>query len=187
LLAAAPPQNPPAPAIAAQAADKRNLPGLPNFGMVNETLYRGAQPADAGYAELKKQSIQIVVSFREEPRKIADERRVVEGLGMRFVSIPWSALDGPRSTQVAEFLQLLRENPGQKIFAHCLRGADRTGVMVAAYRIASEKWAPRKALDEMEIFSFHGFWLRDCKKYVLSFRKQLESDPVFRPFVSPEK
>ena len=182
LVTAAPPQNPPAPTVAAQPAAKQNLPGLPNFGVVSNTLFRGAQPRDSGYDELKKQGIDIVVSFRENPQQIADERRAVEAAGMRFVSIPWSAEDAPRNAQVAAFLELLRDNPHKKVFAHCHRGAERTGVMIATYRIASETWAPQEGVKEMAFFGFRGFWFRGYKKYVLSFPGQLNSDPALLPF-----
>ncbi|MBI3485085.1 MAG: hypothetical protein HY012_08040, partial [Acidobacteria bacterium] len=130
---------------------------------MSDTLFRGAQPKEAGYAELKKQGVEIVVSFREDPAQIVAERRAVEALGMRFVSIPWPSFDSPRNAQVAEFLGLLRANPGKKIFAHCQRGAERTGVMVAAFRIAAEQWPPQQALDEMEVFGFRGFWFHHFK------------------------
>ena len=187
LLPAAAAQNSASPAIAAQPATKQKLAGLPNFGRVSDTLSRGAQPKDAGYAELKQQGFEIVVSFREHSDQIAAERRAVEALGMRFVSIPWPPSHSPRTAQVAEFLELLRANPGKEIFAHCQRGAERTGVMIATYRIAAEKWTPQQALDEMETFGFHGFWFRRLKKYVRAFPAQLDSDPALKFAVVPAR
>ncbi|MCL5289084.1 MAG: tyrosine-protein phosphatase [Acidobacteria bacterium] len=187
LLSAAAPQNAPSAAPAPRPATKQKVPGLPNFGQVSDTLFRGAQPKDAGYAELKKQGVEIVVSFREHPGQIADERRAVEAQGMRFVSIPWPSMDAPRNAQVAEFLELLRANPGKKIFAHCRRGAERTGVMVAAYRIAVEHWTPQQALEEMEVFGFRGFWFRHFKNYIRKFPTLLDSDPTFKPLAAPAK
>jgi protein tyrosine/serine phosphatase len=187
LVPAAAAQNPASPTIAAHPAAKEKLAGLPNFGRVSDTLTRGAQPRDAGYAELKKQGVEIVVSFREDPVQIATERRAVEALGIRFVSIPWPPSDSPRNAQVAEFLELLRANPGKKIFAHCRRGAERTGVMIATYRIAAEKWTPQQALDEMERFGFRGFWFRSFKEYVRKFPALLESDPALKLASAPAK
>ena len=175
------------PSAAQTLAKKQSLPGLPNFGRVSDALSRGAQPQDAGYAELKKQGVEIVVSFREHPNQIAAERYAVEAQGMRFVSIPWPPMDAPRSAQVAEFLEILRANRGRKIFVHCQRGAERTGVMVAAYRMAGEKWTPQQALDEMERFGFRGFWFRSFKAYVRKFPAQLDSDPAFKFTVVPAK
>jgi tyrosine-protein phosphatase SIW14 len=187
LVPAAAAQNSASPTIAAHPATKEKLAGLPNFGRVSDTLTRGAQPRDAGYAELKKQGVEIVVSFRDHPGQIADERRAVEALGMRFVSIPWAASNSPRNTQVAEFLELLSANPGKKIFAHCQRGAERTGVMVAAYRMAGENWTPQQALNEMETFRFRGFLFHHLKTYVHKFPGLLDSDPALKLARAPAK
>lgn len=49
------------------------------------------------------------------------------------------AVAKPASQQVTEFLNSLQANSRQKIFVHCHHGADRTGVMVAAFRSAMQK------------------------------------------------
>jgi hypothetical protein len=43
---------------------KLSLAGVPNFGEVNSTLYRGAQPTREGFAKLAKLGISIVVDVR---------------------------------------------------------------------------------------------------------------------------
>ncbi len=154
--------------------------GVPNFGQVTPQLYRGGQPTPEGFAELKKLGVEIVVNFRHEPDLIAAERRTVESLGLRCVSIPWNSWHRPSNQQVAEFLALLQANPQKKIFVHCHHGADRTGVMVAAYRIADERWTPAQAIKEMDAFHFHSFWLRHLKRYIEDFPGQLAADPNFR-------
>jgi len=188
LLSAAPPQDAAKPApTPPPCAEKLSSPGLPNFAQVSETLFRGAQPKKNGYAELKKLGVELVVSFREHPQQISQERRAVEGQGMRFISIPWESFAPASNAQVAEFLELLRANPGRKIFVHCRRGAERTGVMLAAFRIAAQQWTPQQALDEMERFGFRGLFFRHLKKYVRNFPAQLQSDPVLRPLAVPAK
>ncbi len=97
----------------------------------------------AGFAELKKLGIGIVVNLRHEPDEIARERGLVEQQGMQYVSIPWRGKQDPKTEQVAQFLELLRANPDKKVFVHCERGAERTGVMVACYRMSSEQWTRR--------------------------------------------
>ncbi len=154
--------------------------GVPNFGEVTPLLYRGGQPTGEGFRGLKNSGVEMVVNFRNEPDGIAAERRQVESLGIRYISIPWSSWHRPASLKVAEFLELLRANPQKKIFVHCHHGADRTGVMVAAYRIAVEHWTPPQALAEMRVYHFHSFWLHHLKKYVEGFPQQLAADPAFR-------
>ncbi len=167
---------------AAQPAEKIKNEALPNLGHVAPNLYRGAQPKDEGYAELKKLGVAIVVNFRESGKGNQQEQARVEALGMKYVEIPWSGFDKPDNQQVAQFLQLLKDNSSQKIFFHCRRGAERTGVMGAAYRMAFEKWTPEQALEEMEEFNFRGLFFRHLKKYVRNFPQQLESDPLLQPF-----
>src|SRR5215210_8321587 len=66
---------------------------LPNFHMVNARLFRGGQPKDAGYAELKKAGIRTVIDLRDDDDRAERERSLVERAGMRFINIPlgnWS-------------------------------------------------------------------------------------------------
>ena len=161
-------------------AEKLKRPGLPNLGRVNEMLYRGGQPTDQGYRELQKLAIIVVVNLRNEKELIATERAQVEGLGMRYASIPWSGYKDPDNRQVAEFLTTLRGLAGQKVYVHCQRGAERTGVMLAAWRMAAEAWSPEQALAEMESFGFRGWWFGHLKRYVKDFPRQMATDPSFR-------
>ncbi len=154
---------------------------IPNFGRVTEMLYRSGQPTGGGLAVLKGLGIQVVVDFQEAPDEIAAEKQAVESLGMRFVSIPWKAFEGPDNRQVAEFLAVVRLNPDKKIHAHCQAGRDRTGVMVAAYRMAVQNWTPQQALEEMEAFGFRhdllSFWYNDLERYVREFPAEMSRDP----------
>jgi protein tyrosine phosphatase (PTP) superfamily phosphohydrolase (DUF442 family) len=154
--------------------------GLRNFGIVSDHLYRGGQPLDAGFTELKKLGIDIVVNMRDEPAEIARERALVEAQGMRYVSIPWRGKENPKTEQVAQFLKVVRENPDRKVFVHCERGAERTGLMVACYRMSSEGWTPEKALAEMEKFGFRGLRFAHLKRFVREFPSLLLRDPSLK-------
>ena len=155
-------------------------PGLRNFAIVSDHLYRGGQPLDAGFTELKKLGVDIVVNMRDEPAEIARERALVEAQGMRYVSIPWRGKENPKTEQVAQFLKVVRENPDRKVFVHCERGAERTGLMVACYRMSSEGWTPEKALAEMEKFGFRGLRFGHLKRFVREFPALLLRDPSLK-------
>ena len=166
-------------------AARVKLVGLPYFGNVSTQLYRGAQPQDTGFAELKKLGIGIVVNLRHEPDEIARERGLVEQQGMQYVSIPWRGKQDPKTEDVAQFLELLRASPDKKVFVHCERGAERTGVMVACYRISSERWTADQALNEMEAFRFRGLLFGHLKKFVRAFPGLLLNDPFLKTLAQP--
>src|ERR1700757_4307772 len=59
---------------------------LPNFGEASTTLYRGGQPSRAGFQMLAKMGVNIVVDLRGNRDS---ERKIVIGLGMQYVPMPW--------------------------------------------------------------------------------------------------
>ncbi len=129
---------------------KLALAGVPNFGEVTPHLYRGAQPDAAGFAALAQKGINIVVDLRGNRRHERDE---VTRLGMRYAAIPWHC-PHPKDAVFAEFLTLLRQNPDAKVFVHCLLGDDRTGMAIAAFRMAEQGWTAEEAKGEMVAFGF---------------------------------
>lgn len=153
------------------------IQGVPNAGNVNGTLYRGAQPKESGYSDLQKLGMNIVVDLRDEKSEVSSEKKVVEAAGMQFVSLPWNGTGLPSHDQILTFFALLHDNPGKKIFLHCHYGADRTGVMVALYRIAMEHWTTDQAIREMKDFHYHSFMLPHLAKYVEAFPSALTADP----------
>jgi protein tyrosine phosphatase (PTP) superfamily phosphohydrolase (DUF442 family) len=162
-----------------------NLPGILGFGKVTDTLYHGAQPTPAGFATLAKMGINVVVNFRGE--NVGKEREIVTRLGMEYVSIPWDCRH-PTNQLVEQFFQALLDHPGKKIFIHCEYGVDRTGLMVAAYRMAGQGWTSAQALDEMKDhgFSFwHRRWCVGIESYEKKFPHQLEADPQLQVLRSP--
>lgn len=158
-------------------ARRITLVGVGNFGEVTPTLYRGGQPKPAGFEALAKMGINIVVDVRLSGRD--KERKEVEKLGMQFVEIPWHCLL-PKDEHFARFLTLLRENPDKKVFVHCRYGDDRTGMMIAAYRMAVEGWTPEEARREMAKFGFHRLVCPSLVPYEKSFPERLKKDPEFR-------
>jgi protein tyrosine/serine phosphatase len=161
------------------AATPAPRPGLPRFGTITTHLYRGGQPDDRGFAELKSMGIDVVVNLRHEENEIGRERALVEGLGLRYVSIPWRGKQEPNLAQMAEFLNLLRGNPDKRVFVHCERGSERTGVMIASYRMSAERWTPAEALAEMEAFGFRGLGFGHLKRFVREFPTLLMREPLF--------
>jgi tyrosine-protein phosphatase SIW14 len=177
-------QPPTSAAVRPIHGEKLHIAGIHNAGKINDSLFRGAQPNENGLAELKKLGVTTIVDLRGEDReKYEWERKQAESLGMRFVHLAVSGWAPPTDGQVAQFLALFRDDPHQKVFVHCRFGDDRTGVFVATYRMAVEKWSPEKAMDEMYFFGFNGFWHPSMKKFIWEFPNHLHSSSALAPLV----
>jgi tyrosine-protein phosphatase SIW14 len=158
--------------------------GVPNAGQVTANLYRGGQPTATGFEALASMGINIVVDLRGT-REGESER--VAKLGMRYVSISWHC-PFPKDETFAQFLILLRQNPGKKVFVHCRLGDDRTGMMVAAYRMAEQNWTATEAKKEMEAFGFsmpHHLICPSLSSYEETFPQRFNSDPAFDSLRAP--
>jgi tyrosine-protein phosphatase SIW14 len=131
-------------------------PGVLNFHQVNEHLYRGAQPTAEGLRNLARLGVKTVVNLRMKPEQSETEKRAVEKLGMRYVQLPMQDGVAPTGEQVAKALSILNDQNAWPVFVHCAGGRDRTGVVVACYRISFDRWTNQRALDEARRHGIRG-------------------------------
>lgn len=160
-------------------AKKLRMNGVPNFGEVSPQLFRGGQPSSEGIEALARMGIGIIVNLRtgEHP----EEQQEATKLGMQYISIPWHCYH-PNDTAIAEFLSVLRENPGKKIFVHCELGSDRTGMSIAAHRMSNQGWAAEEAMREMRAFGFsasHHLTCRGLATYEKNFPDEFKQSTEF--------
>lgn len=119
-----------------------------NFRQVDQHVYRGGQPTADGLKYLAQIGVKTVVDLRENDSRSLAEKQAVTSLGMQFVNVPMTGLTPPTPAQITEILGLLEEANGGAVYVHCRRGADRTGAVIAAYRIDHDRWDNVRALKE---------------------------------------
>ena len=129
------------------------LPGLSNFAKIDDGLYRGAQPTSAGMEVLQSLGVKTIVNLRA----VHSDRDEIEGKGFRHAHISCKAWH-PEEGDVVRFLAIAMEPENRPVFVHCEHGADRTGMMIAAYRVVAQGWSPEDAAVELPRFGFHPIW-----------------------------
>ncbi len=170
-------------------AQKRIVKGVANFGEVTPTVFRGAQPSQEGFRNLANMGVNIVVDARHHGG--GNEAKEVRQLGMQYVDIPWHC-PAPRDDVFVKFLKLLQDDPNKKVFVHCHLGEDRTGMMIAAYRMAAQGWSADEAMAEMHDFGFskiHHVLCPGLASYEKNFPRHLQSNHAFdslRPLAPAE-
>jgi tyrosine-protein phosphatase SIW14 len=140
----------PAAAVAAVADQAAELvfAELPNFHRVDDHVFRGAQPKAGGLAKLKELGVRTIVNLRFERGQSKAEEAEARALGLEYVSIPMYGLIPPTAAQISKVLAILTNPQNGPVFVHCVAGQDRTGVVIACYRIAQMGWTATDAIHE---------------------------------------
>jgi len=112
--------------------------------------------------------IKLVVDLRETDASTDFERQQVEKLHMKYVNVPLRPLSAPTQDQVARVLSLLLNNDSQPVFVHCQRGKDRTGTIIACYRIQHDRWKNQEAFGEAKKYGI-SLVERGMRSYILHF------------------
>src|SRR5689334_1131989 len=111
---------------------------LPNFYRINEQLYRGGQPSVEGVKRLAELGIKTIINFRDARGNVHRERRAAEEHGLNFINLHLSNWFAARDEEIHKIIEVIRNPEHQPVFIHCKRGADRTGTVVAVYRMLVE-------------------------------------------------
>jgi protein tyrosine/serine phosphatase len=136
-------------------AIKIERPGMTNLHRVSAGLYRSAQPGAQGFSEIEKLGIKTVINlraFHSDKDELPRGRR----LDLKLEQINFNAWH-PENEDVVRFLKIVTDTNRGPVLVHCYYGADRTGTMIAFYRMAVEGWTKQQAIAEMtgDRYGFH--------------------------------
>jgi protein-tyrosine phosphatase len=115
-------------------------------------VFRGAQPAVWGYSALAGMGIKTVIDLRGEGVPALLEEKLVRKDGMNYLHIPLDGHQAPSDADIARLLAVLDDSSQWPVFIHCRRGADRTGTVMACYRMWHYHWDNNSALAEAMSF-----------------------------------
>jgi protein tyrosine/serine phosphatase len=153
-------------------ASHRGLPptdGILNFGKVNEVLYRGAQPDGPAIIKLKQLGIKTIIDLQMPNGVRKAEAAEALASGINYTNVPLHGLGRPTDAQIKQLLAIIETAPSP-IFIHCQHGCDRTGTIVACYRIEHDQWTGENALKEADHYGMS--WLeRGMRHYVMDFAR----------------
>jgi protein tyrosine/serine phosphatase len=158
---------------AAAARDAPDAGRILNFGQVNDTLFRGAQPNKDGVAGLQRLGVRTIINLRLQDDTWSGEEAVARKLGLGYVSVPLHGLSAPTDSDVARILALIESLP-PPVFVHCEHGADRTGTIIACYRMQHDGWKGERAFAEAKSYGFSIFQF-GMRHYLRTFSAARES------------
>jgi tyrosine-protein phosphatase SIW14 len=157
-------------ATSAWAGPAANLSSIKidNFGQVNSTYYRGAQPQGHDYADLAQIGVRTIVDLTSDGDP--NEAAQVKAAGMRFYRIGMTTHQQPSEAQIAQFLKIVDDPANEPVYVHCQGGRHRTGVMTAIYRMTNDGWNSDRAFAEMKQYKFGSDFLHpEFKSFVYGY------------------
>lgn len=130
------------------------LGDLKNLHKVDENLYRSEQPQTKDFIELEKLGIKTVINLRN---RFSNHHELKKST-LNDVEIPinsWKI----NYLHLIGALKLI-EASAKPVLVHCLHGADRTGCVVACYRMVFCNWTKEDAVKEFlsPEFGYHDGW-----------------------------
>ena len=167
--------------LATSPARMSEVPGvtIENFAKVDDNYYRGSQPDQAQFAQLKQLGIKTVIDLRGDYKKA--EETWVRDLGMNFFRIPLKTRVAATEEQTAYFLDLVNDPANWPVYVHCKGGRHRTGAMTGIYRITHDGWTADQVWEEMKKYDFESGIFGGPgaqKRFVFSFYQRQYATPT---------
>ncbi len=125
---------------------------LKNWYMVTPDVYRSEQPDRKGFEEIRAQGIRTIINLRGDH----SDDQLVQGLDLTVIAVPMTA-GGFSEEDIVKALKAIRDAP-KPVLVHCKHGADRTGVVMAMYRVVFQGWPKEEAIRELKGGGFGFHW-----------------------------
>lgn len=117
-----------------------------------QIVIRGARPDDLDFENLKALGVKNVLNLESSD----DSIEPTEELGFNVMRVPLPPLLAkPDKGALAEIVEILQDPKSYPLFIHCKQGRDRTGLVVALYRVIVENASPEAAYRDMLQNGFH--------------------------------
>ncbi|MDF0718252.1 dual specificity protein phosphatase family protein [Muricauda sp. 334s03] len=121
---------------------------------ISDGLYRSEQPSRKGFLELDAIGVKSVLNLRRGK----NDNKKATGLDLDLQQLKLKAKEMDKDDLI-HALDII--NTSEKpVLVHCWHGSDRTGAIVAAYRIVFENWSKEDAIAEFRQpeFGYHENW-----------------------------
>lgn len=148
-----------------------------NFHRVDDKVWRSGQPEKRDFLELEKLGFKGVLNLREWH----DDARKAENTVLHLHKVAMDAGE-PQEKNLLQAVKILRDSHGP-ILVHCWHGSDRTGTVVALYRMAVNGWTRERAITEFvtPVYGYHAKTYPQLRKYlekvdIAKFKKALEGN-----------
>lgn len=110
---------------------------IPNYQLLRPGLAVAGKPSPEALARLKEQGFKTVIDLRMETEGLAEEKAIVEGQGLRYVSVPMTAATFKLEDAQAVG-RILADGAAGPVLLHCA-SSNRVGGVLAVLEARAGK------------------------------------------------
>ncbi len=151
-------------------AQKIQSSSFQNLYKVDENLFRSEQPTKMGMKELQDLGVKTILNVRNLRNDNCEGKSSNLILKRKRINT-WTI----KYDEVVSALRIIQESP-KPVLIHCKHGSDRTGCIVASYRMSIQNWAKEDAIYEFKSggYGFH----EDAFKNVLLLLESIDVEKL---------
>lgn len=148
----------------------KQLENIYNFLQLSDSVATAGQPVEPQFSDIKAAGYEVVVNLAlpSSTNAIANEQKIVEGLGMEYVHIPviW---EKPTLEDIDRFFDVMQANADKNVFVHCAMNM-RVSAFMYLYRIIREHINAEEAKKDLQkIWQPNETWQQFIKKVIAHF------------------
>ena len=103
---------------------------------------------------MKTYGLKTIINLRLDEEKEPWEDSLAKQLGIQSFHFPFSPYKAVPVKTVDAVLSILSDPARQPVLVHCTGGRDRSGLIMAAYRIAHKEWTFQDIYQEMMMYGY---------------------------------
>ncbi|MBT8379113.1 MAG: tyrosine-protein phosphatase [Ignavibacteria bacterium] len=143
-----------------------------NFHIVDDGIWRSAQPSTESIAVMKKHGLKTIINLRGSEENHLWESRISDSLGIQYFYIPMDGREDPDTADLNEILKIIEDERNQPVMYHCLGGKDRTGIVTAVYRLKNSEVEFEEVHKEMLMYGYNEEEFPHLAEFVKNWREK---------------
>lgn len=144
-----------------------------NFHIVDKNVWRSSQPNPEAIILLKKTyGLKSILNLRSVEETNDSEKKLADSLKIKYISFPMDARLPQNKDTLKKILDVVKDTGNYPILIHCLGGKDRTGLIVALYKMDKYNTPVEELITEMVMYGHDSVKFGNMIKALEQFKEK---------------